>query len=74
MSYPDLPASVKVGLAIEAMREHHHLWHLVRSRNFWQSLTPQQQSQLEAQGWKAPRFDDEPGASSLNRVGCPLLV
>lgn len=62
MSYPDLPLSVKGSLAAEAMREHHHLWHLARSRAFWQSITPAERNQLTAQGWKAPRFDDEPGA------------
>lgn len=62
MAYPDLPAPVKDGLAVISMRESHHMWHLVRNPDFWNSLTPQEQAQLDAQGWKAPRFHGTPGS------------
>jgi hypothetical protein len=56
MTYPDLPISVKIGLATEQMRASHHMWHLVRSQAFWNSISAQDQANLTSAGWRAPRF------------------
>jgi hypothetical protein len=62
MAFPDLPLVVKEALAAEAMREHHHIWHAVRSRRVWDNLDPQAKQRLEEAGWRAPRFEQEAGA------------
>lgn len=62
MSFPDLPSTVKVMLANEAVRTHHHLWHFVRSSASWQSLSDEARSQLTAAGWAAPRFEEDAGS------------
>ncbi|MBN9360694.1 MULTISPECIES: hypothetical protein [unclassified Devosia] len=68
MPYPDLPVSVKTDLASMSMREHHHMWHLARNPDFWNSLTPQEKADLTAQGWNAPRFHGTSG-SGLDFLG-----
>jgi hypothetical protein len=44
MSAPDLPLELKTFLAQPMMREHHALWHFVRS--FWAYLAPERKLQL----------------------------
>lgn len=68
MSYPDLPGSTKAMLADERVRTHHHLWHFVRSRSSWESLPAQDRARLQADGWKAPRFEEDAG-SGLDFLG-----
>lgn len=68
MSYPDLPSSVKAMLADETHRTHHHLWHVVRSRQSWEGLPPQSREELTSAGWAPPRFAEEPG-SGLDFLG-----
>ncbi len=60
MSYPDLPPMVKAMLANERHRTHHHLWHFVRNKDSWNELPDAARQQLTAEGWAAPRFDQEP--------------
>ena len=62
MGYPDLPSAVKTLLADEEVRTHHHLWHFVRNRSGWDNLSDANRAQLEAEHWKAPRFENEPGS------------
>jgi hypothetical protein len=62
MAYPDLPPSVKLGLAELPMRVDHHVWHLVRNPDYWHSLTPQEQANYAAEGWQAPRFHGTAGS------------
>ncbi|RVP48886.1 hypothetical protein [Sinorhizobium medicae] len=62
MPYPDIPLTVKQELASAPMRQQHDFWHLVRSRDNWAALSPEDQHSLNEAGWKAPRFEDEPGA------------
>ena len=68
MSYPDLPIPVKEMLANEMVRTHHHLWHFVRNRQAWEDLPPGNRASLEEAGWRAPRFENEPG-SGLDFLG-----
>ena len=49
-------------LADDQARAHHHLWHFTRNRLAWESLTDKERQQLEAQQWKAPRYQDASGA------------
>lgn len=53
---------VRMMLANEAHRTHHHLWHFVRNRESWQALPAEARSQLTTAGWAAPRFEEEPGS------------
>lgn len=62
MSHPDLPSSVKGMLASEGHRVHHHLWHFVRNEQNWNNLTQGDKDSLTADGWAAPRFDQQPGS------------
>jgi hypothetical protein len=62
MAFPDVPSTLKQEMASAAMRQHHDFWHLVRNRDSWASLSPDDQQSLAQAGWKAPRFEDEPGA------------
>ena len=62
MSYPDLPIAVKMMLADERHRMHHHLWHFVRNRDNWYRLSTEDRDALTNEGWAAPRFDEEPGS------------
>lgn len=49
-------------MASEGVRTHHHLWHFVRSSDNWEALSPENRQSLQAQGWMAPRFENEPGS------------
>ena len=49
-------------LADERLRTHHHLWHFVRSRESWESLSDADRTQLEAEGWRSPRFEEDAGS------------
>lgn len=62
MGYPELPSPVKADLASEAMRQHHHLWHLVRRERSWNALSQEERAALQKAHWVAPRFEDQPGA------------
>lgn len=62
MTYPDIPAAVKSMLANVGHRTHHLLWHLVRNRDDWESLSEDNRNALVAEGWAAPRFDRELGS------------
>ncbi|MEO4045008.1 hypothetical protein AAFN47_25700 [Hoeflea sp. CAU 1731] len=68
MSHPDLPPTVKAMLASEGHRVHHHLWHFVRSEENWNGLSQADKDSLTADGWAAPRFNQEPG-SGLDFLG-----
>lgn len=62
MAHPDLPAPVKAMLANEGHRVHHHLWHFVRNETNWNNLPQADKDSLTADGWAAPRFDQQPGS------------
>lgn len=62
MSHPDLPPAVKAMLASESHRVHHHLWHFVRNADSWNNLSQADKDSLTADGWAAPRFDQESGS------------
>jgi hypothetical protein len=54
LSAEDLPRLLKEFLAQRMMREHHAIWHLVRSR--WEQLSETRQKHYRDLGWKPPRF------------------
>ena len=54
MSAPDLPSKLKQVLATRSIREHHAIWHLVRSR--WGQLSDTRRKFYASLGWKPPRF------------------
>ncbi|MEM9395794.1 MAG: hypothetical protein AAGA38_18210 [Pseudomonadota bacterium] len=62
MAHPDLPVPVKTMLANEGHRVHHHLWHFVRNETNWNNLPQADKDSLTADGWAAPRFDQQPGS------------
>ena len=47
MAAPNLPSEVVAMLARHEVRAHHHLWHFVRRETAWNSLSPDDRSQLE---------------------------
>ena len=53
---------VRMMLAREQHRTHHHLWHFVRNRTNWEGLSGESRSRLTQAGWAPPRFEEEPGA------------
>jgi len=63
MPGPPLPNEVRTMLGSQGTRMHHALWHSARNRVWWkEELGESGRAQLEAAGWKAPRFDDEAGS------------
>lgn len=62
MAAPDLPRALKLRLATEGVRTHHHYWHFVRRRESWNSLKETDRERFKEARWQAPRFEDEPGA------------
>jgi hypothetical protein len=55
-----LPPMIKSMLASAPVRAYHHLWHLVRNEDDWNSLTIEQKNEL-GPDWVAPRFEQESG-------------
>jgi hypothetical protein len=55
-----LPVPVRNWLASRAMREHHAIWHQVRSA--WNRMTQAERTRFIAQGWRPPRLNPFDGA------------
>ncbi|HDR8053995.1 hypothetical protein OB986_28575 [Bacillus cereus] len=62
MAYGDIPEVVRQRLASNRVRMYHGLWHFVRNENEWNNMDPAVRELLIEQGWKAPRFENQPGS------------
>lgn len=59
MAYAEIPPAVEARLATERMRMYHALWHFVRNRRSWESLTDEERTELK--DWTPPHFEGEAG-------------
>src|SRR5206468_4248359 len=57
-----MPKKVVKYLASKPMREHHYLWHLVRTS--WNDIPAATKAKLEKQGWTPPRAQGDPGSGA----------
>lgn len=57
-----LPPMIKQMLSASEVRAYHHIWHLVRNKTQWESLSDAQRNELVDLGWQPPRFERENGA------------
>ena len=57
-----MPTKVMKYLASKPMREHHYLWHLVRTN--WSQIPAATKSKLVKQGWTPPRAQGDAGSGA----------